>query len=159
MNADRQAHNLLFFKFTLFGWPMPWTVCRAIKTKSWLRITCGVYSKEDTMAHTYRLVVISYLMARSSYETLYKGLMNINGWQLSALRNGLGLDGDRCMRDTPTQFKIIFFVLVKIHHSTNKIEFKDEKSLHTKWTGRLFWCSAGMNHWAKFAVNDSLSPF
>ena len=37
-----------------------------------------VYSKEDTMAHTCRLVVTSKLLVGSTYETLYKVLMNIN---------------------------------------------------------------------------------
>ena len=40
-------------------------------------------------------------MVRSAYEALYKVLMNINGEQLSALWNGLGLDGDRCIRVIP----------------------------------------------------------
>ena len=37
-----------------------------------------VYSKEDTMAHTRRLMVISKLLAGSPYKALYKVLMNIN---------------------------------------------------------------------------------
>ena len=37
-----------------------------------------VYSKEDTMAHTGRLVVTSLRPAGSTYETLYKVLMNID---------------------------------------------------------------------------------
>ena len=37
-----------------------------------------VYSKEDTMAHTRRLVVTSYLLAGSPYKALYNVLMNIN---------------------------------------------------------------------------------
>ena len=36
------------------------------------------YSKKDTMAHTYRLMVISYLMVQSAYKTFHKELMNIN---------------------------------------------------------------------------------
>ena len=40
--------------------------------------------------------------------------------QLSALRNGLGLDGDRCMRDTPTQLtvslksikRLMYFIII-----------------------------------------------
>ena len=52
--------------------------CRAMKTKGMVFRYTWVYSKEDTMAHTRRPVVTSWLMARSAYETLYKGLMNIN---------------------------------------------------------------------------------
>ena len=38
----------------------------------------GVYSKDDTMAYTRRLVVISSLLAGSLDEALYRLLMNIN---------------------------------------------------------------------------------
>ena len=49
-----------------------------MKTKGMVFRYTWVYSKEDTMAHTRRLVVTSQLLARSAYETLYKVLMNIN---------------------------------------------------------------------------------
>ena len=52
--------------------------CRAIQMKGMVFRYMWVYSKEDTMAHTYRPVVTSELMARSAYETLFKGLMDIN---------------------------------------------------------------------------------
>ena len=39
-------------------------------------------------------------MARSAYEALYKVLMNINEAAVG-LTDGLGLDGDRCIRMIP----------------------------------------------------------
>ena len=49
-----------------------------MKTKGMVFRYTWVYSKEDTMAHTRRLVVTSLLLVGSAYETLYKVLMNIN---------------------------------------------------------------------------------
>ena len=78
-------------------------------------------------------------MVQSTYETLYKGLMNINedgcppyGWH--------GLDGDRCIkRDTPTPYTPtpylshgIVLCTVDCHFSMNS-EFH---SLDQNWVNR-----------------------
>ena len=54
------------------------SICRTMKTKGMVFRYTWVYSKEDTMAHTRRLVVTSKLLAGSAYEALYKVLMNID---------------------------------------------------------------------------------
>ena len=52
--------------------------CRAIKTKSWLNITCGfIPRKIQWHIHTGRWSLVNWV-AQSAYKTLYKRHMNIN---------------------------------------------------------------------------------